>query len=144
MVFTKELANYLKNTDVRVNAIHPGIVKTNIAQSDFSLQGLAFKLLKNTIAINPETAAERILAIVSDEEYSDISGAYISQTKTRKPHTLVNNLEARKEFLSRTIRILNKWLVSEEREIKIPSNLSKFTIHIDPHIVFYQSKIETA
>jgi len=117
MIFIRELSLFLRDTDIRINAIHPGIVKTNIAQSKFGLQSLAFKLLKNTVAIKPEKAALRILQLVDNPEFAHLRGSYVSGTKVKSSHTLTSNHYKREELWLITVDILKEWfypILSEE------------------------------
>ena len=91
VLFTKHLAIKLKNYPITVNAIHPGIVKTNIAQQHNGIQEKAFKLLKNTIAISSEKAAKYVTNLAVSEKLSSISGEYFVKQKIRKPSKKSND-----------------------------------------------------
>ncbi|QEE15591.1 SDR family NAD(P)-dependent oxidoreductase [Promethearchaeum syntrophicum] len=84
VLFTKYLAKRLHKNNITVNAIHPGIVKTNIAQQHHGIQEKAFSLLKNTIAISSEKAAKYIAHLAVSENLSSISGEYFIKRKIRK------------------------------------------------------------
>ena len=84
VLFTKYLAKKLKENHIIVNAIHPGIVKTNIAQQNNGIQEKAYKILKNTIAISSERAAKFITNLAVSEKFSSISGEYFVKGKIRK------------------------------------------------------------
>ena len=84
VLFTKNLAKKLKENHIIVNAIHPGIVKTNIAQQNNGIQEKAYKILKNTIAISSERAAKFITNLAVSEKFSSISGEYFVKGKIRK------------------------------------------------------------
>ncbi len=84
VIFTRELAQRLQSLAITVNTIHPGIVKTKIAQFDRGLQNLAFSFLKHTIAIPPQRGAGFIYNLVTNSEYKAMSGQYFEKSK-RKP-----------------------------------------------------------
>ncbi len=114
VVFTKELAERLKNTPIKVNAIHPGIVKTNIAQEDFSLQSLAYRLLKYTIAISPKKAAQNIIKSLTNIHTREITGAYIKNTTQSKPNPISDDPITRKKL----------WGISLKMAKGLPENLT--------------------
>ncbi len=91
VLFTKHLAIKLKNYPITVNSMHPGIVKTNIAQQHNGIQEKAFKLLKNTIAISSEKAAKYVTNLAVSEKLSSISGEYFVKQKIRKPSKKSND-----------------------------------------------------
>lgn len=77
VMFTYDLAEQLKNTNVTVNAVHPGIVKTNLGveTSKGALQGFV-RFCMSFIAITPEKSAERILYLTNAKSLSKITGKY--------------------------------------------------------------------
>ncbi len=98
VMFTRELAEKLKNTTVKVNAIHPGIVKTNIAHESLSIQSIAYRFLKYTIAIPPERAAEYILFALTDKHFSEMTGAYIKKRKLANPNPISGDKSLREKL----------------------------------------------
>ncbi|MHA1122289.1 MAG: NAD-dependent epimerase/dehydratase family protein [Candidatus Heimdallarchaeaceae archaeon] len=110
MLFVSELAENLEECNIRVNAVHPGIVKTNIAQGELSLQSIAFRILKHTVAIDTSIAVSRILAILDNPQFRNITGQYISKDKVVKSHKLARNNESREKLWSITRLILEPWL----------------------------------
>lgn len=77
VMFTYDLAEQLKNTNVTVNAVHPGIVKTNLGveTSKGALQGFV-RFCMSFIAIKPEKSAERVLYLTNSNNLSKITGKY--------------------------------------------------------------------
>ncbi|KOC62079.1 Retinol dehydrogenase 13 [Habropoda laboriosa] len=80
ILFTRELANKLKGTDVTVNAVHPGIVRTGITRHMGLAQYFLGRILINTITwifIKPPTrGAQPILFLALDPSVKDVTGAY--------------------------------------------------------------------
>lgn len=84
ILFTRELSRRLKDTSVRVNALHPGFVKTNImAPEEKSISASIFKFMTNLMAISSEKGAETSIYLASSPEVRDISGEYFIKKKSR-------------------------------------------------------------
>lgn len=75
-LFSLELANHLQGTGVTSNAIHPGLVKTNIARTAPLLVRRAFDLLGGIIAKTPAQGAATQLYVATHPALSGVSGAY--------------------------------------------------------------------
>jgi len=77
VMFTYELAEQLKDTKVTVNAIHPGIVRTNLGleTSEGLLQAFVQFCLR-FVAISPQQSALRILRLATSPDLSLVSGHY--------------------------------------------------------------------
>ncbi len=105
IAFTRELAERLKGSTVKVSAIHPGIVKTNIAQNGLSLQSIAFRLLKHTIAISPEKAAENIIFTLTDKQFDMLTGIYIKKKKLAKPNPITNDQSTRRKLWNISVEL---------------------------------------
>ena len=76
--FTKAMAKELAPSGIRVNAIAPGIVETDMMKNDFSTEEL--EALKNEVAINRFAKPEEIAGLVSyliSDEASYITGDII-------------------------------------------------------------------
>ena len=76
--FTKAMAKELAPSGIRVNAIAPGIVETDMMKNDFSKEEL--EELKNEVAINRFAKPEEIAGLVSyliSDEASYITGDII-------------------------------------------------------------------
>ena len=80
MLFTYELSRKLEGTGVTVNALHPGVVNTNLGrdQSKFS-QGFAKAFFKS-----PEKGAETSIYLASSPEVEGITGKYFVKKEPRE------------------------------------------------------------
>ncbi|MFW9821264.1 MAG: SDR family oxidoreductase [Candidatus Thorarchaeota archaeon] len=80
MLFTYELSRRLKGTKVTANAVHPGVVATNLGrdQSKFS-QWFARKFFKS-----PEEGAQTSIYLASSPEVEGITGKYFSNKEPRE------------------------------------------------------------
>jgi NAD(P)-dependent dehydrogenase (short-subunit alcohol dehydrogenase family) len=75
-LFSLELARRLQGTGVTSNAVHPGLVKTNIARTAPSLVRGAFDLLGGFIAKTPAQGAATQVYVATSPRLEGVSGAY--------------------------------------------------------------------
>jgi NAD(P)-dependent dehydrogenase (short-subunit alcohol dehydrogenase family) len=75
-LFSLELADRMTDSAVTSNAIHPGLVKTNIARTAPALLRTAFDLFGGVIAKTPEQGAATQLYAATHPSLNGISGAY--------------------------------------------------------------------
>ncbi|XP_011646461.1 retinol dehydrogenase 13-like isoform X3 [Pogonomyrmex barbatus] len=85
MLFTHELANRLKDTNVTVNAVYPGIVDTNITRHMFVYRNIITKILLKPIAWpfikDPMQGAQTVLYAALDPSLAKVSGCYIQDSE---------------------------------------------------------------
>lgn len=107
-MFTRELAKRLKGTQVTTNAVHPGIVDTEITRHMTLFKNLYFKyFIKPFIwpfIKSPKQGAQAILHVALDPKLDNITGSYFSNNE-------VANIsdEAKDDKLAKWL-----WLVSEK------------------------------
>ena len=75
LLFTYELARRLEGTQVMVNAVHPGLVATNLGKNNGWAARLIVSLLK-FVAISPEKGAQPIIYLASSPEVASVTGKY--------------------------------------------------------------------
>lgn len=75
-LFSLELAERLQATDITSNAIHPGLVKTNIARTAPVFIRTAFDLFGGVIAKTPAQGAATQLYVATSPALQGVSGAY--------------------------------------------------------------------
>ena len=76
VLFSLELARRLEGTGVTSNAVHPGLVKTNIARTAPSLVRGAFDLFGGYIAKSPAQGAATQVYVATSPRLEGVSGAY--------------------------------------------------------------------
>ncbi len=85
-LFTLELAERLQGTGVTVNAVHPGVVKTEFAGSD-DVTGLFTVLVKlsHVFSLTPEQGARTSVHVASAPELEGVTGKYFARSKLARP-----------------------------------------------------------
>ncbi len=76
VLFTYELTRRLAETQVTANALHPGMVTTDIWKTNFSWFGPAIKRAIGLFALTPEQGADNSIYLASAPEVAGISGKY--------------------------------------------------------------------
>ena len=105
VLFTAALADKLKDTQVTVNCLHPGFVKTDIGNKDTQWFVKVFWTLASRLAgISVESGAQTSVYLASSTEVKGITGKYFEKCKEKEPATLAKDKELQKEV----------WRVSEQ------------------------------
>lgn len=76
-LFSLQLAQRLQDTGITSNAIHPGLVKTNIARTAPTLVREGFKLFGGLLAKTPAEGAATQLYAATNPRLEGVSGAYL-------------------------------------------------------------------
>ena len=93
ILFTRKLSEVLKNDNITVNCLHPGVVATGLAsQNDSKIQKLLFKLSKPFMR-SSNKGAETSIYLSSSDEVSDVSGKYFYNSKISKISSGASNKE---------------------------------------------------
>lgn len=104
VLFTYELAARLDPRHVTVNALHPGMVRTNIVGKHASfIYRLGWNLIKITM-LSVEKGAETLIYLASSKEVSGISGGYFVDCRQVKSFEMSYKRELAKRL----------WSLSEE------------------------------
>lgn len=97
ILFTRELAKRLRGTRVTVNALHPGVVKTELGRyfvDSYGWKAYAFRVLFAPIIFwmfkSSRDGAQTTLYCALDESLANVSGRYFSDCceKELLPHAL--------------------------------------------------------
>lgn len=81
ILFTYELARRIDDTNVTVNAVHPGLVNTSFGDNMTGLMRPFFKVMKTVMGRTPQKGAETLIYLASSPEVAGISGKYWSDKK---------------------------------------------------------------
>lgn len=112
LLFTFELQRRLAGTNVTVNAVHPGVVKTNFGNEYKGLVALMMKLVRPFMR-NARKGAETVVWLASGPEAAELRGKYFKDKKAIASTKESRNIEKSKLL----------WDVSEEMT-GIKSNLN--------------------
>ncbi|XP_034952778.1 retinol dehydrogenase 13-like [Chelonus insularis] len=108
ILFTRELAKRLEGTGVTVNAVHPGVVDTQITRHmAFSKSKLAKPFVKPFLWLltkTPVQGAQPILKLALDPSLEKVTGAYFSEFSQTDPSE-----EAQNDVLAKWL-----WVTSEK------------------------------
>lgn len=91
ILFTYELARRLANSNVTVNALHPGFVATDIWKTNFSIFGPALKWIVGKIALTPEQGADNSIYLASSSEVAGITGKYFNKREPVQSSPISND-----------------------------------------------------
>lgn len=85
VLFVKELARRLQGTGITVNALHPGVVRTDIGnKSKNPLFGTAWKVWSTVAGISERKGAATSVYLASDEAVKGVTGRYFSDCRESK------------------------------------------------------------
>lgn len=105
VLFTTELADRLKGTNITVNCLHPGFVKTDIGNKDTQWFSRLFWTLSSSLAgLSVENGAKTSVFLASSDSVKGISGKYFDKCKEKDPSALAKDKNLQKEL----------WRVSEQ------------------------------
>jgi NAD(P)-dependent dehydrogenase (short-subunit alcohol dehydrogenase family) len=106
ILFTYELSRKLDGTRVRVNAVHPGVVRTGFGR-DFkgfmgSLMGLFKPLMRSA-----EKGAETVVWLANSDEAESYKGKYFKDKKAINSNASSYNETLAKELWDKSLEIIN-------------------------------------
>ncbi len=93
ILFTNELAERLKGSDVTVNSLHPGVISTKMQRASYNLDGAGV-----------EEGAQTPVYLATSPEVEGITGKYFSHMVEKPTSDLAQDKELQKKF----------WKISEE------------------------------
>ena len=109
--FTYYLSRKLKEMGISVNCIHPGFVKTALAQSDYPFpMNVIVPIVGFFIGESPEQAADTPVWLALSNEVKGINGEYVHHRKIKKSWFPTRDKDAQKRLYHVTQRMLGEWL----------------------------------
>ena len=109
--FTYYMSRNLRETGITVNCIHPGFVKTALAQSDYPFpMNIIVPIVGFFIGESAEQAADTPVWLASSDEVKDISGEYVHHRRFKKSWPPTRDKNAQSRLYSVTQSMLKKWL----------------------------------
>ncbi|XP_032704543.1 retinol dehydrogenase 13 [Lontra canadensis] len=110
ILFTKELSRRLQGTGVTVNAVHPGVARTELGRhtgmhssafSSFTLGPVFWLLVKS-----PELAAQTSTYLAVAEELEGVSGKYFDGLKEKAPAPEAEDEETAQRLWAESARLV--------------------------------------
>ncbi len=109
--FTYYLSNKLKGTGITVNCVHPGFVKTALAQSDYPFpMNVIVPIVGLFIGKSPEQAADTPVWLASADEAKGINGKYVYHQQVKNSWPPTRDEDAQKRLFNLTQSMLEEWL----------------------------------
>ena len=84
ILFTLKFSRVIQNTGVTINAVHPGVIRTNLGDTG-GLSGVLMKIAKGFFK-TPERGAKPPVWLATSPEVEGVNGRYF-ELFTRKPYT---------------------------------------------------------
>lgn len=81
ILFTYELARRLEGTNITVNALHPGLVQTNIARNN-GLLGRAVNFFIGARGVDADKGAETLVYLAASPEVEGVTGKFFVDCRT--------------------------------------------------------------
>ena len=117
LLFTYELARRLDGTGVTVNALHPGLVRTNIARNNGFL-GRIVNFCIGARGVSAEQGADALVYLASSPEVEGVSGQYF--VKRRPVSSSILSYDA--ELASGLWNLSQKLTVTQMAEPRDPAS----------------------
>lgn len=95
MLFSSELSERLKSKGITVNALHPGVVRTEFGKEFEGPLKVMSKIVK-LFLMSPEKGAETTVYLASSDEVKGVSGKYFIKCKQAEPENEAITLQNRR------------------------------------------------
>ena len=109
-LFTYELADRLQDSDVTVNALHPGFVKTGFAQNTQSTFATVFGFLQRYVAITPAQGAETSIHLATSNAVANVTGRYFVNKQAAASSRASYDYTARRKLWELSTQLMNAHL----------------------------------
>ena len=117
ILFTLELADRLKGTGVTVNAVHPGVVRTNFGNEQKGVRRVMIKLF-SPFFLSPEKGAETSIYLATSEDLKDVTGKYFEKKKIIEPQSKYLTEENRKILWEKSMELSGLAVLQRDERIK--------------------------
>jgi len=94
LLFTMALAQRLENTGITVNAIHPGLVRSNILKESI----LPLRFLTWMVSSPPQKATESILQVATAPDFEKTTGKFFQRGKEIQAPAYAHDQEAQERL----------------------------------------------
>jgi retinol dehydrogenase 12 len=110
ILFTYELAERLKDTNITVNAFHPGFVASQFAENNKGIFTGLLKVAKVFAAINLDKGSDTGFFLCTSQSVEGITGKYFDKSKLKNSTKQSLNVDTRKKLWALTEEILRDHL----------------------------------
>ncbi len=100
ILWTKIFAKELKESGVTVNALHPGVVRTNLLKEGMRNSNIVVRGLFSLTTISPKAGAETSVYLASSPKASGVSGEYFVKNNIAEVSPQANDMEAAEKLVS--------------------------------------------
>lgn len=104
ILFTRELARRLRDTEITVNCLHPGVVASRLFDNATGVLGIVYRLA-TLFMISSQKGAETLIYLASSAEVEGISGEYFSKCRIRTPTPGARDDAAARNLWSESARL---------------------------------------
>jgi NAD(P)-dependent dehydrogenase (short-subunit alcohol dehydrogenase family) len=94
ILFTRHLAEMLREDGITVNSLHPGLVATDIFRGLPAL----FRTVARLFMLSPRRGARTIIYLATSPDVSDVTGEYFYREKICQPSRAARDREAAKKL----------------------------------------------
>lgn len=84
ILFSNELARRLKDTRITVNSVHPGFVRTSIANNYDGITKIFLNFVYSALFRNPIEGAQTVIYLAVSEDLGEVTGKYFADCKESK------------------------------------------------------------
>jgi NAD(P)-dependent dehydrogenase (short-subunit alcohol dehydrogenase family) len=107
LLFTLKLADYLKDSTIKVNAVHPGVVRTSIMYNK-KWYDLIIKLILQPFFIDAQEGAKTSIYLATSDEINNSSGGYYIKSKEKRIPKKYINVNKMNELWEYSIKYAEK------------------------------------
>ena len=109
--FTYYLSRKLRETNIAANCVHPGFVKTALAQSDYPFpMNIIVPIVGLFIWESPEQAADTPVWLATADEAKVLNGNYIHHRQVKSSWPPTRDVDAQERLYILTQNMLEEWL----------------------------------
>lgn len=106
VLFTYELARRLANATITVNALHPGLIATDIFQRNYGILGPLIKWIISRYAITLEEGADNTIFLATSADVAGVTGKYFVKRNAVKSAPLSYNEALAKRLWETSERLI--------------------------------------
>jgi WW domain-containing oxidoreductase len=108
ILFAKELARRLEGTKKTANAVHPGVIHTNLSRHMNPVVDALFKMVAPMFCKNVHEGAATQVYVATHPSLAGVSGKYFADSNEKKPRADAENMETAKRLWDESEKIVAK------------------------------------